>query len=80
MIDRLYRVERDHRCVVHLPACRHLQHATAAHPWLWAEGRTVAELLRQPWNIPCRTCLQPVLDALGLAAPRARIVGGSVVA
>jgi hypothetical protein len=65
--DRLYRVSRTgHGCTVHLPTCYHLAKAQRSDPWNWAEGRTIAEVLRASWNHPCGTCLALILDDRGL--------------
>lgn len=77
--DRLYRVTRSsHNVTVHLPTCRHLKLAQHGVPWNWAEGRTLAEVFRVPWNRPCETCLAPVARAHGGIWGLAYVVDGKV--
>lgn len=62
---------------VHLHTCRHLARAQA-YPWLWAEGKTLADAFAKAWNVPCMTCLGQTVDDYALDLHRVGISGGEL--
>lgn len=74
----LYRVSNRSFCTIHLANCRYAKTSKHVHPWLWAEGRTLAEVLHHPWNKPCATCFAPIVKANAGIADLVYVVGGKV--